>query len=76
MFSSNHYRFHPHMLQLGFVDEWVSWVLRCVSIVSFQVKVTGELYLPLDHLEGVIKGTQSPHTRSSCVGEGRCGFSI
>lgn len=41
------------MQQLGFAEGWVSLVMRCVSTVSFQVKVNGELLLLFRPSKGI-----------------------
>ena len=34
------------MTQLGFSEEWISLLMKCVNSVTFQVKVNGELLPP------------------------------
>lgn len=58
------------MLQLGFQEEWVSLVMRCVNLVSFQVKVNGELLPMFKPTRGIRQGDPiSPYLFLLC-GEG------
>ena len=58
------------MLQLGFSEEWVSLVMKCVNSVTFQVKVNGELLPSFRPSKGIRQGDPiSPYLFLLC-GEG------
>lgn len=58
------------MQQLGFEEAWISLVMQCVSTVSFQVKVNGELLPSFRPTRGLRQGdTISPYLFLLC-GEG------
>lgn len=58
------------MLQLGFSEDWVSLVMKCVNSVSFQVKVNGELLPSFKPSRGFRQGDPiSPYLFLLC-GEG------
>ena len=44
------------MQQLGFAEDWISLVMRCVTSVSFQVKVNGTLLAPFQPSRGFHQG--------------------
>ena len=58
------------MVQLGFSEDWISLVMKCVNSVSFQVKVNGELLPPFHPSRGLQQGCLvSPYLFLLC-GEG------
>ena len=48
------------MLRLGFSDEFVNTVMRCVTLVSFSVWVNGNLSNPLRPTRGIRQGDPIP----------------
>lgn len=55
------------MLQLGFSEEWVSLVMKCVNSVTFQVKVNGEMLPSFSPSKGIRQGDPISHICFSCA---------
>ena len=43
---------------MGFHDKWVRWIMLCVRIVKYSVKICGKLVGPIVPNRGVRKGTR------------------
>lgn len=44
------------MRRLGFVEEWINWIMMCVTIVSYSFKLNGELVGLVQPKRGIHQG--------------------
>lgn len=44
------------MRRLGFVEEWITWIMRCVTFVSYSFKLNGDLVGLVHPKRGIRQG--------------------
>jgi hypothetical protein len=48
------------MARLGFHEEWINLIMNCVSMVSYKVKINGNLSVVSSKSEAYVRGIPSP----------------
>jgi hypothetical protein len=55
------------MIKLGFHEQWVDVIMKCVTTVTYRIKVNGELTDEIVPGRGLLQGIPSPHICFCCV---------